>query len=67
MKIFLYSVLVLVICTSAVLADIIYLKSGGQLEGEIAEETDEHIIIRMKMGGTTKIIKDRIASIEGGF
>lgn len=51
-------------CTSAVLADIIHYKGGGQQAGEKIEETDEYIIIRMKMGGMIKIPKDRIASIE---
>ncbi len=44
-------------------ADIIYLKTGGELEGEIIEDTPDYLTLRTKTG-SIQIKKNRIRSIE---
>ncbi len=64
-KRYFYNVLLfLTACAAAVQADVIHLKSGGQMEGEIIEESADLLKLRLQMGGTLNIKKDRIERIE---
>jgi parallel beta-helix repeat protein len=48
---------------SSVKADIIYLKTGGELEGKIVEDTPDYLTLKTKTG-TINIEKGRIQSVE---
>ena len=58
------ALLFLIMCAAAVQADVIHLKSGGQIQGEITEESAEFLKVRLQMGGTQRIPKDQIERIE---
>ena len=58
--------LVVVFCVAAlsIQADIIHLASGGKLEAEILEETDDYIFVRMYPNIYAKIDIERVVRIE---
>ena len=52
------------VCAVVAWSDIINLKSGGRLEGIIREETDDAITLLLPGGGTAKIKRDMIKSVD---
>ena len=64
MKFAQFTVLVLIVLLSAAQADIIHLKNGGQIEGEIIGKSEGLLIIRLVTGGQVRIEEEEIASIE---
>ncbi len=57
-------VFICLLCTSAI-ADVIHMKDGRKLEGEITEEAEEYIKLKMKYGSMT-IQRSKIEKIEKG-
>ncbi len=53
----------ILLCSSVLLADVIHLKNKGTIEGEILEETDEFVRIKIRMGEVT-IQKNLVSFIE---
>ncbi len=58
--------LIVVFCAAAlsIQADIIHLASGGKVEAEILEETDDYILVRMYPNILAKIDIERVERIE---
>ena len=52
-----------VVCLPAVLADVVKLKSGGTIQGEIIDETADEVTVKTG-GGQMKVPRANIASIE---
>jgi hypothetical protein len=54
----------LTVTASTLLADIIHLKNGGQIEGRVIKETPTEVHIRTKFGSVMKFPRDQVARIE---
>ncbi|MCX7704112.1 MAG: hypothetical protein N2234_08475 [Planctomycetota bacterium] len=59
-------VLPVIFLYAIIFADIVYLESGGFVEGKIVEEDDDRIVIESKIGGRVELRKERIARIDRG-
>ena len=56
-------VLVLLVGTKALRADILHLKDGRKIEGKILEEEGGNYVVKLK-GGTMRIAKKEVSRVE---
>jgi tetratricopeptide (TPR) repeat protein len=52
------------LCAPRALGDVIYLKDGTKLEGEIVQKTDAGWVVKTVDGKTTKVPADKVKSLE---
>ena len=60
----LFAALIIALMSATLAADVIVLKSGSVIEGEIVEETEELVAIELDTGGTGFFSKEDIKSIN---
>ena len=60
------AILVSVLAGTADAEDVIHLKSGGQIKGWIVSESDDHVTIRLKIGGSMDVLRSLISEIARG-
>jgi hypothetical protein len=60
------AILLAVFAGSAAAGDVIHLKGGGEIRGEILSETDEVVKIRLAIGGSMDVLRSRIREIVRG-